>query len=461
MRVNVDDDDTDTDTDTDAFRRNSTTTTTMTWSEASERAVARASFVAVGVGTVFPWNVFITEREYFARKFIDERATRGHEGVFANFEGAFAMAYAMANVFANALGARARTSDGRRDEGARAGVATPLVLVGCAIGTSAMMTYANASAWLVYAHTMAVIVVVGAASAVAQGNGFALASDLPPAYAQAVMSGQAASGVAVSIVAIITTAGANGASDAQARAYFFIAACVLFACAGATWWLDSIPFYRKHAEAAREALAALESMRETSGLLEIDGEDDGELETSAAGEAAFTAVDFGECQKYRASVAVTFVVTLSVFPAVTSAIRSEHGVFGALWSPSLFLLFNVGDLFGRLLATAYPKSPPRGDVLLKLAALRLVFLPIIAACDVSISHWMIPSVFKSECWSLAFIAALAVTNGWLASVAMMHGPSRAPAALRASEAFDLSFALVLGIFLGSVLSFLFVALCTL
>ena len=54
--------------------------------------------------------------------------------------------------------------------------------------------------------------VVGLATAVAQSGGFALASRLPPEFAQGAMSGQAVSGVVVSLVALATTAYGGGSS---------------------------------------------------------------------------------------------------------------------------------------------------------------------------------------------------------------------------------------------------------
>ena len=62
----------------------------------------RARFVAVGVGTLFPWNVFITERAYFAGRFANDGASDG--SFFArNFEGTFANAYALSNLIGCAV----------------------------------------------------------------------------------------------------------------------------------------------------------------------------------------------------------------------------------------------------------------------------------------------------------------------------------------------------------------------
>ena len=435
-----------------------------------QRTAIYGAFFAIGIGTLCPWNVFITERAYFARRFTSGDApARAYVG--NNFEGMFANAYAGANLLGLLL--CARVMDATR---ARAGrLAVPLGVVGCAVGTSAMVACASTmSGDAVFVHTIVVIIVVGFASALAQGGGFAVASYLPPTYAQATMSGQAASGVAVSLVAMMTTAGANGASNVQAVVYFSIAACVLFACAWATWYVETIPLYQKLLTESSSSATSTS----TRGLLNGDANDDEDIDEGGEDielnpwseddedvrALASSTADVGECTKYRLAVLLTFTVTLSVFPAVTSAIQSAHNLFGNLWSPMLFLLFNVGDLIGRHCATVYPKTPPRGDALLRLALARCVFAPLLASCDVSTTTttntWRIPRLFTNEFWPILFILALAITNGWIASLGMMHGPSRASLDRRPREGVALAIALVAGIFIGSSLSVLLVTACT-
>ena len=84
----------------------------------------RARFVAVGVGTLFPWNVFITERAYFARRFANDGASDGsffarefrrdvRERVRAE------QSDRMRGV--GEMGGRARRGDGFASDGERAG----------------------------------------------------------------------------------------------------------------------------------------------------------------------------------------------------------------------------------------------------------------------------------------------------------------------------------------------------
>ena len=199
--------------------------------------------------------------------------------------------------------------------------------------------------------------------------------------------------------------------------------------------------YKKYIDEAREE-APRTRARETSSLLGGESEDeetafndytnydddglivDGRADANGLdADGAPSRVVVDDSREYRLAVAVTFIATLSVFPAVTSSIESTTNALGALWSPTLFLLFNLGDLLGRHAAATFPGTPS-GASLLHLALLRFAFIPLIAACNVTTPTWIVPVVFNHDVFAVVFILALAVTNGLLATVAVSHGARR-------------------------------------
>ena len=160
----------------------------------------------------------------------------------------------------------------------------------------------------------------------------------------------------------------------------------------------------------------------------------------------------GEMSLYRAAVCATFATTLTVFPAVTSAVCSARNgaarppcvpdppgqsrLFGDLWVPSLFLLFNVGDLCGRCAANAWPRAPRALDARCSFGRrARIALIPPLLACNVVVAdRWRFPRWFAgSDAAPIALVAALAFTNGHLASVCVMYGPALAPLSRRAEE----------------------------
>lgn len=70
---------------------------------------------------------------------------------------------------------------------------------------------------------------------------------------------------------------------------------------------------------------------------------------------------------------------------------------GDLFVPLIFVLFNVGDITGRLCASIGPwgHSPPRGRTLVVYATSRIVFVAALAVCRVVTPHpWLLPVVFR-------------------------------------------------------------------
>ena len=85
---------------------------------------------------------------------------------------------------------------------------------------------------------------------------------------------------------------------------------------------------------------------------------------------------------------------------------------GDLFMPMLFLLFNLGDLLGRLLSGvgAYAhKSPPAG-VLMAYALCRSMLAAALLFCHVVTPHaWRLPELFRSALGVLILVARLCYT----------------------------------------------------
>lgn len=207
------------------------------------------------------------------------------------------------------------------------------------------------------------------------------------------------------------------------------------------------------------------------------------------------------------SVCFVFLITLSVFPGITSEIRSSNNLenercpaagrfYGAgVWQAMFFLLFNGGDTVGRLLAAAKQIIDPSYVFLLSVA--RIMFVPLFLLCNVTAST---PSVrpsggnssgyspsasplmgtsnalprsfytmafegfvdakrdprlgyFENDAWPIIFMCLLSISNGYVASLEMMNAPAKAPDGQQSRAGTNMAFFLVMGIFLGSIVSF--------
>ena len=170
-------------------------------------------------------------------------------------------------------------------------------------------------------------------------------------------------------------------------------------------------------------------------------------------------------RRHAFSVTLVFMVTLSVFPAITSEVRplsnkdplnpcpSAGRLFGDLWIPCSFLLFNVGDTVGRFFAM-YRIIPSEKIYFLSIS--RIVFVPLFLMCNVvpSISASDLPSpILAHDFWPVILMFLMSSTNGFLASQDMMYGPMQVEDELQSRAGTMMVFFLQLGLILGSVISF--------
>ena len=206
-------------------------------------------FLLAGAGTMFPWNVFITERAYFDVRLFAPPFT---PALADSFESVFGVAYLLINACAQyamvVTGVANRLSPGAMVTAPLFAMAVLLALTGC-------ITYARRmSGDATMAITIVTLMTLGVLTALVQAGSFALASVLPPVYNQAIMSGQAVAGIATAVIALLSTAAGRSGDDdvsdeeadaiaAQAAAYFFTSALAVFGCAASTRFLERIPFY--------------------------------------------------------------------------------------------------------------------------------------------------------------------------------------------------------------------------
>lgn len=186
---------------------------------------------------------------------------------------------------------------------------------------------------------------------------------------------------------------------------------------------------------------------------------------------------------------LTFFVTLSLFPSWTSTLKSIHQctpgslrVNNDLFTPMTFLLFNIGDLGGRLLAGSIPVSRMRNfsTKLVVAACLRCLFFPMLLLCvggddaaayvhadDDNTNHLLGTTTsiitaatgqrmqIESDVYSILVQSLFALSNGFLISLAFMHAPTLIPATPSSQEKSSeiLTLALSFGLMCGSLFSF--------
>ncbi|KAI7893668.1 equilibrative nucleoside transporter [Mucor mucedo] len=305
---------------------------------------------------------------------------------------------------------------------------------------------------------MVLIVLTGATTSFFQNSVFSEASQLPPMYMQAVLSGQGIAGVIVAVSSILSAIAANSndvpdesSISRSAFLYFLSAFLITTAALVGRLVVVKLPFYRRQMN--------LKSLL-VEEILQEEQEEEDEVEEAPAKVMDVVRKSYG----LVFTVGYIFIITLMLFPSITSLIKSvrrntqsnrffDDDIFVAFH----FLLFNVGDWVGRMMPISRYFQIFQVKYLVLLSTARSVFLPLFLLCNVIVSdERKLPVLIGSDFMYFVLIWIFAVTNGWICSLAMMAAPQlktiRAPE--KAMVGSVMSFSLIVGLAIGGSLSFI-------
>ncbi|XP_070380619.1 equilibrative nucleoside transporter 4 isoform X1 [Dermacentor albipictus] len=155
---------------------------------------------------------------------------------------------------------------------------------------------------------------------------------------------------------------------------------------------------------------------------------------------------------YMVSMALVYMVTLSLFPGIESRIVSCR--LGS-WMPVILMaLFNAADFVGKVLASLrYDWSRSQ---LVWLSCSRVVLVPLLALC--ALPRWDAGSSTTADLWAMFLSVALGVTNGLLGSLPMILAPGRVPDDQKELTGNIMTLSYSVGLTTGSGLAYLLVYL---
>ncbi|XP_062375424.1 equilibrative nucleoside transporter 1a [Sardina pilchardus] len=430
-------------------------------------------FFILGLGTLLPWNFFMTATMYFVERLADPVVEVG-------------------NVTLNASRAEGAGDDGRNVLQAKfSNVMTLCAMVPLLIFTclnsfihqripqklrisgclsvilvvflmTAVLVKVDVSPVPFFTLTMIKIVCINSFGAVLQGSLFGLAGMLPASYTTPIMSGQGLAGTFAAFSMICALASGSALNDSSFG--YFITACVVILLAIFSYLaLPKMEFFQYYAESnGHQPISDEENKMD---LLKKDGPAEKRPVVSLTDEDGKPAVSvfaiFKQIWVMALSVCCIFAVTIGTFPAVTVDVKTsvvDAGAWDMYFIPvSCFLLFNVMDWAGRSL-TAVCMWPGKDSILLPvLVCARVIFVPLFILCNVQPRHTL-PVVFAHDAWYIIFMIFFAFSNGYLASLCMCFGPKKVAQHEAETAGAIMAFFLSLGLALGAALSFGFRAM---
>lgn len=461
-------------------------------------------FYLLGMGTLLPWNFFITADAYWNYKFrnVSEAAdvnVTDSTPLQRNFYGYLSVASMLPNttflVLMAIVSHRVRL---------HLSLVVSLSLVILLFVANTILVPVDSDHWqtLFLAITLLSVAAMNACSAVFQSGLFGLAARLPGSVVSAVMSGQALGAVFACLARIVSVAtssstpsgsssstpstGVYGDSVQSALVYFLLADITLLISLVAYLYVCSLDFYKVHTSSSSSALSAHREQCADSAYLDNNSAVAVRVTDSPTTNKASCQVRsrggrvsrspvvnksqptakiwpvLCKIKLYAVSVCLVFLVTLSVFPAIANKVVPLSAV-DTVWAQRYFipvccfLLFNVGDLVGRIIAsyTDWPTVRP-GATLFLMSVSRLALPPLLMLCNVQHQH--LPTVFASDIYYAAIVAVLGLSNGYVASLCMMRAPgSVAPHERNVASTLMVAF-LGIGLCAGAFLSNLLIQL---
>ncbi|KAF8510363.1 nucleoside transporter-domain-containing protein [Hysterangium stoloniferum] len=385
---------------------------------------------ALGAAVLLPWNGIITALPYFLSRLSGSRL----QSTFSSY---LSVTFNITNLFF--MGHAATAEQGKSSRTIRRSLVM-ITLLNLVLTCSTFFTLSP-----IFFSLFVILngMLQASAGAYLQSSVVAVASLFGPLAIQPVMSGYAAVGVLVSLIQVLTTlAGIRKASildavdeeEAARGAFLFFASSTLFLLSTLVLhsWLLTMPAFRS-VVIPYEASKNLIRVDEDRGTLVADRNVDDHKSLASARRDHI--IEVGKMNlEYNVAIGYVYLVTLSVFPPVTSSIRSVHYPPDSLFSHPLmftsihFLLFNVGDLLGRYLPMIRCLQTGSSRWLLYMSLGRTLFIPLFLLCNVQNPSSPLAAppdgvIINSDTLFFTILLFFGITNGYISSLIMMVVPS--------------------------------------
>ncbi|XP_029010241.1 equilibrative nucleoside transporter 1-like isoform X3 [Betta splendens] len=326
-------------------------------------------FFLLGLGTLLPWNFFMTGTMYFTSRLKEqssisssanhtETANEPQSFLEAKFNNVMTLCAMMPLLICTCLNSFLHTLIPQRLR-----VMGSLFIIMSVFIVTTVLVKVPLEPLPFFSITMVKIVIINSFGAVLQGSLFGMAGLLPASYTTPIMSGQGLAGTFAAFAMICAIASGSELHDA-ALGYFITACFVIFLSIIAYIVLPKLEFFQFYQNRNMKQKLDLENSITLTN----------QVNKQRTTDANISMVEiFKKIWVLAVSVCFTFTVTISTFPAITADTKStiaDGGSWDFYFIPvSCFLLFNLCDWTGRSL-TAICMWPQKDSVLLPISIKR-------------------------------------------------------------------------------------------
>ncbi|XP_067084936.1 equilibrative nucleoside transporter 2-like isoform X1 [Osmerus mordax] len=419
-------------------------------------AVAVIIFI-LGLGTLLPWNFFITATQYFnGRLKVNGTSENTDDYHYDNWMTLVSQLPLLLFTLLNSFLYQWVTE--------RVRIAVSMTSILLLFVLTACLVKVPMAPKSFFSVTMATIWFINMFGAVLQGSLFGLVGLLPPRYSTLFMSGQGLAGI-FSALAMLLSIFSNADKETAALGYFItpcVATLLTLLCYLILPHLEFAQFYLKKSHGQLETTNELIKPAEKGALYKVSGMEKSLVVMENADSQRRSSVQAVFKKIWVMALCVTSVlaVTLSVFPAVTVKVKT---IFKESkdWEPYFlcvccFIVFNVMDLIGRSATSLaqWPSKESRWFPVLVLS--RVVFVPLVMLCNVE--HSRLPVLFSHDVAFVCIMTLFALSNGYCICLCMTYAPQLVRSKDCETAGALMTFFLALGLSVGAACSFLLGAL---
>ncbi|CAH0560784.1 unnamed protein product [Brassicogethes aeneus] len=400
-------------------------------------------FYLLGIVTLLPWNFFITADDYWMYKFRDVNNTKGlgermvtkrtpMQASFTSYVSVCSAIPTLVFLVLNTL-LMEKISLNKRFLGS---LISMLILFLITLGFVSVDT----DTWQkdFFAITLLTIVLLNVSSAILSGSLFGVIGKFSPVYITATIGGQALGGIFAAIAEIVSLS-IGASSIHSAYMYFGIGSITIIITIICYIILYKSTHFKHHVFKKMELDYQVDSL----GMQTLSYK-----------------VVLKKIWVYGFTLMICFLFTMAVFPGIAVLIESEGKGHGNKWNDVFFvpticyLLFSVGDYFGRIIAGKLLR-PKSGTILLILCLSRFIFIPLIMLCNAHPrKYWGV--VFDKDYEYILITIACSLSNGYLANITAIYAPKVVENHEKELASMMITVFLGIGLAFGSVISLILV-----
>uniref|UniRef100_A0AAY3ZYU9 Solute carrier family 29 member 2 n=1 Tax=Denticeps clupeoides TaxID=299321 RepID=A0AAY3ZYU9_9TELE len=377
-------------------------------------------FFILGLGTLLPWNFFITASPYFQSRL--NTNTSGNSSTTSdpyNFDCWMTLLAQIPLLLFTLLNTLLYQCIKEKVRIAGSGTAVFLLFILTAVLVKIRMDEAS-----FFSITMATVWFINSFGAIFQGSLFGLVGLLPPKYSSVFMSGQGVAGI-FSALAMLLSIVFQTDAESSALGYFItpcMATMITILCYLSLPYLVSPTFCVQHCS-CHHFIGFQLNMKSYVWLMAL-------------------------------CVTLVFAVTMSVFPAVTVNVKSTYpGEWNKYFiTICCFIVFNAMDWMGRSITSVVQWPSKDSAWFVAMVVSRVVFIPLLMLCNIE-PRIHLSTVFHHDALFVIIMSAFAFTNGYCASLCMSYAPQFVSCKDGETAGALMTCFLALGLSLGGALSF--------